>query len=200
MLRRLNSARIVLSVAAKGASLGTLSAAIWLEAGAPLLAAEVANPSQLEPLAASLLPDVPPLGDDAGRFLPTVSRRLVLRLGDRRVYLYEGDVAVASYPVAVGRSGWETPTGQFTVFQKVEHPTWQHPFTQEIVPPGPQNPLGAHWIGFWTDGENSIGFHGTPNEELIGQAVSHGCVRMRNSDIAALFERVEMGTPVIVER
>ncbi len=165
----------------------------------PLLAQDATNEQPATTsLSTSLLPDVPPLGE-AGRFLPELERRLVLRLGDRRVYLYEGEVMVASSPVAIGRAGWETPTGSFAVFQKVENPIWQHPFTQEIVPPGPQNPLGKRWIGFWTDGDNAIGFHGTPNEELIGQAVSHGCVRMRNADIAALFERIDMGTPVIVE-
>ncbi|WP_443029108.1 L,D-transpeptidase [Spirulina sp. CS-785/01] len=143
--------------------------------------------------------NIPPLGDGS-RFLPEVSeKRLVLRLRDRRVYYYDGETLITSYPVAIGRQGWETPTGEFQVIQKVEHPTWEHPFTGEIITPGPNNPLGVRWIGFWTDGQNFIGFHGTPNEELIGQAVSHGCVRMRNRDIVALFEKVEMGTPVIVE-
>nr|WP_324616421.1 L,D-transpeptidase [Lusitaniella coriacea] len=143
--------------------------------------------------------ELPPLGE-ATQFLPDVEEtRLILRLRDRRVYYYIGDEILFSYPVAIGRKGWETPTGQFSILQKIPHPTWQHPFTQEIVPPGPENPLGVRWIGFWTDGQNYIGFHGTPNEELIGQAVSHGCVRMRNTDITALFEKVKLGTPVIVE-
>lgn len=46
---------------------------------------------------------------------------------------------------------------------------------------------------------NYAGFHGTTNESLIGQAVSHGCVRMRNDDIRALFEKIEVGTRVIVQ-
>jgi lipoprotein-anchoring transpeptidase ErfK/SrfK len=143
--------------------------------------------------------DVPDLGH-ADRFLPpVVQQRLILRLGDRRVYLYENDEVIASYPVAIGRQGWETPTGEFKIIQKIPHPTWQHPFTNEIIPPGPENPLGDRWIGFWTDGKNFIGFHGTPNEDLIGQAVSHGCVRMRNADIVALFEKVAVGMQVIVE-
>ncbi|MEA5469044.1 L,D-transpeptidase [Spirulina sp. 06S082] len=162
----------------------------------PILASpiEAISPAQLT----SLL-EIPPLGD-ADKFLPKVAEyRLILRLGDRRVYYYEGEELIVSYPVAIGREGWETPRGNFEVFQKVVNPTWQHPFTGEIVPPSANNPLGVRWIGFWTDGENAIGFHGTPNEELIGQAVSHGCVRMRNTDVIALFEKVEMGTVVIVE-
>ncbi|NEO87588.1 MAG: L,D-transpeptidase [Spirulina sp. SIO3F2] len=140
--------------------------------------------------------DIPPLGS-AADFLP-VEQHLVLDLSDRQVYLYLNGEQIAAYPVAVGRAGWETPIGEFEVFQRVANPIWQHPFTEEIVPPGPENPLGARWLGFWTDGTNAIGFHGTPHEELIGQAVSHGCVRMRNADIEVLFEQIEVGTPVIV--
>lgn len=143
--------------------------------------------------------DLPSLGDPERFLPPVVQQRLVLRLRDRKVYFYENDDLIASYPVAIGRQGWETPTGEFEIIQKVPNPTWQHPFTNEIVPPGPDNPLGDRWIGFWTDGTNYIGFHGTPDESLIGQAVSHGCVRMRNADIVALFEKVDVGMQVIVE-
>ena len=139
---------------------------------------------------------------DSSLFLPTPSERLtllVLKLSERRLYGYQGDRQVVSYPVAIGRADWETPTGDFTVQQRQQHPTWQHPFTGELVPPGPENPLGVRWIGFWTDGNNAIGFHGTPDEHLIGQAVSHGCVRMRNADVVELYERVRVGTRVIVQ-
>ncbi|QQE64810.1 L,D-transpeptidase [Leptolyngbya sp. BL0902] len=144
-----------------------------------------------------------PLGEAADhlppRIAPIQATHVVLRISERRVYLYDGDWAWASYPVAVGRQGWATPTGQFVVQRKQADPTWRHPFTGELVPPGPENPLGRHWVGFWSDGNNVIGFHGTPQEDLIGQAVSHGCVRMRNADIAEFFDRVQVGTPVLVE-
>ncbi|MEM8642888.1 MAG: L,D-transpeptidase [Cyanobacteria bacterium P01_G01_bin.54] len=160
----------------------------------PAAAAESPTPEIALPIAPAA---IPPLGE-ADTFLPPLEQQLILDLSDRRVYLYVNEEQVAAYPVAIGREGWETPTGEFEVFQRVANPVWQHPFTQEIVPPGPENPLGARWLGFWTDGTNAIGFHGTPNEELIGQAVSHGCVRMRNADIEQLFEQVELGTTVIV--
>lgn len=134
-------------------------------------------------------------------FLPADYQRvsqLVLKLSERRLYAYLGDRAVASYPVAIGRDNWETPVGTFTIFQRQQNPAWEHPFTGTIVPPGPDNPLGARWLGFWTDGRNAIGFHGTPHEELIGTAVSHGCVRLRNADVIELYEWVELGTPVLV--
>ncbi len=124
---------------------------------------------------------------------------LVIKLSDRRVYLYRGDKLAASYPVAIGKAGWETPVGNYKVMEMQRDPTWQHPWTGKLVPPGAKNPLGARWIGFWTDGKNFIGFHGTPQEKLIGQAVSHGCVRMLNQDILTLYAQVEVGTPVTVK-
>ncbi|MGB3189947.1 MAG: L,D-transpeptidase [Limnoraphis sp.] len=125
--------------------------------------------------------------------------QLIIRLSDRRVYVYRQDQLLTSYPIAVGRDGWETPTGQYQVIQKIQEPAWEHPFTGEIIPPGPDNPLGMRWIGFWTDGTNYIGFHGTPNEDTVGQAASHGCIRMLNQDVQLLFEKVTIGTPVIVK-
>ena len=148
----------------------------------------------------SLNPIVPPL-DNPGLFLPSLEqpKRVILRLGQRRVYLYQGEQVIASYPVAVGKVGWETPTGTFKVMQKIENPVWQDPWTGEVRSPGPNTALGLRWIGFWTDGKDAIGFHGTPTVNSIGQAASHGCVRMRNEDVVALFEQVDVGTPVIVE-
>ncbi len=145
-------------------------------------------------------PDVPPLGAP-DKYLPReeIPTRLVIKLRDRQVYVYQGDQIHARYPIAVGKTGWETPVGTYQVRRMVRNPSWEHPWTGKVFPPGPENPLGTRWIGFWTDGRNHIGFHGTPNEELIGQAVSHGCVRMRDRDVQALFEQVAVGTPVIVQ-
>jgi lipoprotein-anchoring transpeptidase ErfK/SrfK len=81
----------------------------------------------------------------------------------------------------------------------IVEPRWQSPFTGEILPPGPDSALGLRWIGFWTNGKDFIGFHGTPTLDSIGHAASHGCVRMRNEDVVALFEKVQLGTPVKVE-
>ena len=173
----------------------TSSSAAWA-------AAQPLNISSSSASAALSSAPAPQAVHDSSLFLPTPSERLtllVLKLSERRLYGYQGDRQVVSYPVAIGRADWETPTGDFTVQQRQQHPTWQHPFTGELVPPGPENPLGARWIGFWTDGNNAIGFHGTPDEHLIGQAVSHGCVRMRNADVVELYERVRVGTRVIVQ-
>jgi L,D-transpeptidase catalytic domain len=129
---------------------------------------------------------------------PAAMIHLVIRLSDRRVYVYERDTLRTSFPIAIGRDGWETPVGKWQVIQMVEHPSWLSPFNGEVIPPGADNPLGSRWIGFWTDGTNTIGFHGTPNERSIGRAASHGCVRMYDQDVIALFEMVSVGTPVEV--
>jgi L,D-transpeptidase ErfK/SrfK len=152
------------------------------------------------PIAAIEPPSLPPLGE-AEQFLPIpiTVLELVIRLGDRQVYVYEGDTLKASFPIAIGRTGWETPVGVHEVIQMVEDPAWENPFTGEVIPGGDRNnPLGRHWIGFWSDGTNLIGFHGTPNEESVGNAASHGCVRMYNRDVRQLFEMVELGTRVTV--
>ncbi|WP_088893801.1 L,D-transpeptidase [Leptolyngbya ohadii] len=143
-----------------------------------------------------VIPDLPPLQ----LTLPESEEvRLLLRLRERKVYVYRGKALISRYPVAVGRAGWETPTGSFRVIQMLENPGWTNPFTGEVVSPGPQNPLGERWIAFWTNGEQYIGFHGTPDRESVGRAASHGCVRMFNEHIRDLYSLVAIGTSVTVE-
>lgn len=128
-----------------------------------------------------------------------VETYLLLNLSERQVSVRQDGEVITTYPVAVGRPGWETPTGEFEVKQMVKNPSWQNPWTDEIISPGEDNPLGKRWIGFWTNGENDIGFHGTPDESVMGDAVSHGCVRMRNDDISEMFEKISVGDKVIVK-
>jgi len=152
-------------------------------------------------LSSSPLLAVPGLGE-ANRYLPSpnvvAKVHLIIRLSDRRVYVYDRDKITTSFPIAIGRSGWETPTGKFQVIEKIVAPAWQNPFTGEVAPPGVDNPLGSRWIGFWTDSANYIGFHGTPNPESVGTSASHGCIRMYDKDVISLFEMVRVGTPVEV--
>jgi lipoprotein-anchoring transpeptidase ErfK/SrfK len=123
---------------------------------------------------------------------------LFINLSERQVHLYYGETPIATYEIAIGRSGWETPIGEFEVINMEVDPIWQNPFTGDVVYPGAENPLGSRWIGFWANGEQQIGLHGTYQEELIGQAVSHGCIRMREADVQALYEQVTLGTVVVV--
>lgn len=145
----------------------------------------------------TILPPLPALADLTQADAVTV--HLVVRLSQRRVYLYRGDRLLAKYPVAIGKHGWETPTGSFQVLSKEQNPVFKSFRTGQLIYPGPENPLGVRWIGIWTDGKTQLGFHGTNQEELLGQAVSHGCIRMRNRDVTVMFDQVSLGTTVVVE-
>lgn len=131
----------------------------------------------------------------AARHLP---KFLVVSLSDRQVRLQMGDEVLATYPVAIGQDGWETPSGEFYVTRMVENPTWRHPITREVIDPGPDSPIGTRWIEFWREDKNAFGFHGTNEADLIGEAVSHGCLRMHNDDVEALYASVYPGMPVTV--
>jgi len=133
---------------------------------------------------------------------------LLLRLGERRLYLVDKDVRQPpqGYPVAIGRPQWPTPTGRFQVNELVENPDFlafdfNNPKGKDRgrVPPGPNNPLGLRWIGFANAHGWQVGFHGTAKTSVLGQAVSHGCVRMSNHDVVELYSRVKLGTVVVVE-
>lgn len=128
-----------------------------------------------------------------------LNSQVIVDLSDRQVSLYENGQHRVSFPIAIGRAGWETPVGEYEVLSKEVNPVWQNPLTEEVVAAGPENPLGSRWIGFWSDGKNQLGFHGTNQSELIGQAVSHGCIRMHNDDIERLYERVAVGTTVKIQ-
>jgi lipoprotein-anchoring transpeptidase ErfK/SrfK len=146
--------------------------------------------------------------------LATADRHLVLDRRQRRLTVFEGGLERRRFPVGVGRPGWETPVGQFSVIELAVDPTWEHPATGRRIPPGPTSPLGSRWIGFHRDcngrigfngtehlvvkGCVSAGFHGTPQRDSIGRAVSHGCVRLLDEHVRELFELVQLGTPVTV--
>ena len=143
------------------------------------------------------------------------SRHVVMLRGRRRVFLLDNGELRNSFPVAIGMPGWETPTGRFEVLQKVPNPVWVHPVSGERVEEqGPENPLGSHWIAFHRDclcrdahdgeawmkikGCTTTGFHVTPHRWTVGRAVSHGCVRLYNEDVSALYRQVSLGTQVTV--
>jgi len=142
------------------------------------------------------------------------ARLLILDRRHRLLRVLENGQEVRRYPVAVGMPGWETPVGIFKVIEKTANPTWEHPANGHLLPPGPENPLGSRWIGFYRDcrgrsgfngqehlvvrGCVTAGFHGTPNRSSVGRAVSHGCVRLFDEHAKELFDLVSLGTPVKV--
>lgn len=128
-----------------------------------------------------------------------LTTHLEIHLRRRQVLVYQGDRPVRRYPIGIGRPGWETPTGSFQVQQMKRNPVWINPFTNETISSrDPRNPLQGYWIGFWTDGNNWIGFHGTLDARTVGRAASYGCIHMYQSDLEELFTQVSLGTPVRV--
>jgi lipoprotein-anchoring transpeptidase ErfK/SrfK len=123
---------------------------------------------------------------------------LLIKLGEKQVHVFKGEKLIVKYPIAIGKEGWETPVGEWKVMELIRNPGWTNFKNGQVMPPGPENPLGERWIGFWSDGKDSIGFHGTSNVKSIGTAASHGCVRMYNRDVRVLFNLVQVGTQVKV--
>lgn len=127
---------------------------------------------------------------------------IVIRNRERALFLTAGRGAAIRYPIAVGRVG-KSWTGRTSVAGLVPYPHWQPPAIvrrdipslPSVVPPGPRNPLGTRAIVL-TREEYAI--HGTNDPSSIGRAASYGCFRMFNHDVEDLFERVRVGTPVVV--
>jgi L,D-transpeptidase ErfK/SrfK len=133
------------------------------------------------------------------RIVPlTVENGIVINLPERGLYLFRPGKPVRYYPVAIGRPGWETPTGEFTLAVKAKNPTWFPPewaTEEEPVPPGPDNPLGDRWMGLSIKG---YGIHATNAPASIGRVASHGCIRMYPEQARDLFDRVKKGTSVTI--
>ena len=120
-----------------------------------------------------------------------VVRRLVVSIPDRTLAVIENDEVVEVFAVAVGAPNSPSPTGTFTIVNRVANPTYYHP--GKVIAPGPQNPIGTRWIGL---NQKGYGIHGTDQPASIGYAQSHGCIRLRNADVERLFERVRTGDVV----
>ncbi len=143
--------------------------------------------------------------------LPDVPREgVVLNIASKRLFYFPepvGDLPqrVMTYPIGIGRVGWETPLGSTTVVSKATDPTWYVPWSvrQEhadmgdplpaVVPPGPDNPLGSRVLKLDMPGYL---IHGTNQPYGVGMRVSHGCVRLYPENIEILFELVAIGESV----
>ena len=118
------------------------------------------------------------------------------------VTLYQNLKEVKSYTVAIGAEGYDTPTGLYHIQDKQVDPVWNVPDSDwagdlagQTIPPGPDNPLKARWMGIY----DGAGFHGTADTASLGSAASHGCVRMAVPDVIDLYDRVDVGTPVYIQ-
>jgi lipoprotein-anchoring transpeptidase ErfK/SrfK len=117
------------------------------------------------------------------------SLRLRVDLSERRLYIEEQGSVVRSYPVAIGKPNHPTPRGSYAVRRVIWNPRWVPPNSewargkQPREPGDPRNPMGKVKAFFR---EPTYYIHGTDDESSIGKAASHGCVRMRNTDIIEL--------------
>jgi lipoprotein-anchoring transpeptidase ErfK/SrfK len=135
----------------------------------------------------------------------TATREIVLDLTRRTISLLETGKVVRSWPVAIGDPATPTPLGRFKVENKVVNPQYQSTKSGKINNTlGPQGPLGDRWLGFNHSGPNQYGIHGTPSAwswtVTSRAAVTNGCVRMLTPHVRELFEKVQVGTPVLVKR
>jgi lipoprotein-anchoring transpeptidase ErfK/SrfK len=126
---------------------------------------------------------------------------IAINRGAFQLTLFKRLKRVRTYSIAVGRQGLETPAGQYTVADKQINPSWHVPNSSwagslagRVIPPGPQDPLKARWIGI-VDG---AGIHGTDDVGSLGSNASHGCIRMAIPDVIELFNRTPYGSKIFI--
>ena len=121
----------------------------------------------------------------------TTTAKIVIHLSQRRLLVYRRGVLVGTFPVAVGMSQLPTPTGIYFVNQKLRPPTLGGPYGVLALGISAYQPR----LPSWPQG-GPVAIHGTNEDSLIGQAVSHGCVRMHNADVLKVSALVPTGSPV----
>ena len=121
--------------------------------------------------------------------------------GAFRLRLFKRLKLVKSYPIALGKAGQETPAGLYSIQNKAVNPTWNVPTSDwagelagRVIPPGPDNPLKARWLGVY----DGVGVHGTAERGSIGTNASRGCIRMLVEDVIELYERVPVGSRIYI--
>ena len=127
---------------------------------------------------------------------------IVIDTRNHFLYLVEGEGRAIRYGIGVGRPGF-TWSGTHAISAKREWPDWtppdemlrRQPYLPHFVPGGPNNPLGARALYL---GSTLYRIHGSNEPWTIGTNVSSGCIRMRNADVVDLYERVKVGTKVVV--
>ncbi|MDA8104404.1 MAG: L,D-transpeptidase family protein [Nitrospiraceae bacterium] len=131
---------------------------------------------------------------------------IVINVAELRLYyFYEvaGRRFVRTYPIGIGSEGHDTPIGEFKVIEKIVHPAWhvpesikeEKPYLPDVVPPGPDNPLGSHAMRL---SDPTILIHGTNKPFAVGRRASHGCLRLYPEDIPSLFKSTPPGVRVTI--
>jgi lipoprotein-anchoring transpeptidase ErfK/SrfK len=131
---------------------------------------------------------------------------IVIDTNRRFLFLVEADGMARRYGVGVGKEGFEW-SGTEKITRRAEWPDWRPPAEMRarerakgrdlpvVMAGGPENPLGARALYL---GSTLYRIHGTNRPDTIGKAMSSGCIRMRNEDVTDLYERVKVGTKVVV--
>jgi lipoprotein-anchoring transpeptidase ErfK/SrfK len=125
--------------------------------------------------------------DDGARAPWTV----LVSIPDRQLAVLVNGIVVAGFPIAVGADESPSPTGEFTIVNRVSNPTYYHEGV--VIPAGKGNPVGTRWVGL---SQKGYGIHGTNAPKSIGRAASHGCIRLRNRDMEKLFGMLHVGDVV----
>ena len=129
---------------------------------------------------------------------------IIVETRERHLYLIESETRALRYGIGVGREGF-TWSGLLQITQKQQWPDWhpppemiqRQPYLPRFMAGGPGNPLGARAMHL---GNTVYRIHGTNAPETIGHAVSSGCFRLVNEDVIDLYDRVPIGTHVIVRQ
>jgi lipoprotein-anchoring transpeptidase ErfK/SrfK len=115
----------------------------------------------------------------------------VVSIPDRKLALLDEGRVLKSYAIALGADTSPSPTGEFKIVNKIADPTYYRPGI--VITPGPENPLGSRWLGL---DRAHFGIHGTNEPQSIGQAASHGCIRMAKADVEELYAMARVGDTV----
>jgi len=126
---------------------------------------------------------------------------ILINIPEMRLYLFLKKISmVKTFPIGIGVTENFTPIGRFYIIEKSVSPTWHIPISlrdkyegRKSIPPGPDNPLGSHWLGLSIRG---YGIHGTNFPWAVGRLVTHGCIRLYPEDIVGLYPIVPIGSPV----
>ena len=129
---------------------------------------------------------------------------IIVHTSERFLYLVQGNNRALRYGIGVGRDGFQW-SGLLKVARKAEWPDWRpppemierQPYLPRFMAGGPGNPLGARALYL---GNTVYRIHGTNQPQTIGQSISSGCFRLVNGDVIDLFDRVPVGTKVIVRQ
>lgn len=187
----------------------------WIAAITGVCAALFVTPSiayQIDPLTREPLPEPQNFSHHASPITREVVNyngphrpgTIIISTQERRLYLVQPGGRALKYGIGVGRTGFQW-AGSHAITRKAEWPAWtppsqmrkRRPDLPSYMPGGPDNPLGARALYL---GSTLYRIHGSNEPETIGQAVSSGCIRMMNHDVIDLYQRVSVGTRVVVLR